>query len=171
MGLVQRQAIAGDKLWEAGGLTRRVTSARRSKTPSMLGNERHRLAPTVGGNGVIVAFGKDRKSRPITIADHPRSMTITQAPHLNRGYRHKLELEGGPVPITQAPHVNPWHERPWRRGAVSGGRTAARCNRSSAYQRNASIASASAVPLPWVAVSLSVVRRSIQTISCSRTVT
>jgi hypothetical protein len=33
----------------------------------MLGNERHRLAPTLRENGVIVTFGKDRKSRPITI--------------------------------------------------------------------------------------------------------
>jgi hypothetical protein len=44
-----------------------TTSARWPKTPGMLGNELRRLAPTLRENGVIVTFGKNRKSRLITI--------------------------------------------------------------------------------------------------------
>ena len=97
----------------------------------MLGNERHRLTPTLRETGVIVTFGKDRKSRPITITAYPGSMTIIQAPRLNRHCRNELGPEGCPIPIIQAPHVNPWHERPWRRGALLGARTVARFKRSS----------------------------------------
>ena len=44
-----------------------TTSARWPKTPAMLGNELRRLAPTLREHGVIVTFGKNRKSRLITI--------------------------------------------------------------------------------------------------------
>ena len=61
-----------------------------SLTPSMLGNERHRVAPIVRAIGVIVTFGKDRKSRPITMTLDPNSVTIIQAPRINRHCRHEL---------------------------------------------------------------------------------
>ncbi len=50
---------------------RAISSANWPKTPSMLGNELRRLAPQLRARGVLVTFGKDRKSRLITITLMP----------------------------------------------------------------------------------------------------
>jgi hypothetical protein len=50
------------------GLDKRVAaSGRWPQTPKMLGNELRRLAPHLREHGIFVSFGKNRKSRTITI--------------------------------------------------------------------------------------------------------
>ena len=73
--------------------------------PSTLGNEMRRLAPLLRDRGVIVAFGKNRNSRLITI-------TRENGFDSSGATRQHLEAQGvnagNPTfPIIPAPHVNP----------------------------------------------------------------
>ena len=49
------------------GVTDKTVLSRLPKTPAMLGNELRRLAPQLGEHGLFVRFGKNRKSRMITL--------------------------------------------------------------------------------------------------------
>jgi hypothetical protein len=81
--------------------------------------------------GMVVAFGKNRKSRSITITrengfdSSGATRQHLQAPGVNAG--------NPTFPIIPAPHVSPYHERLWHRGADFGGRTVARCRASSRW--------------------------------------
>jgi hypothetical protein len=80
-------------------------SARWPKTPSSLGNELRRLAPTLRDRGVAVSFGKNRNSRLITITrEHGfdsagATRQHTRAQGVNAG--------NATLPKNPAPHVSP----------------------------------------------------------------
>jgi hypothetical protein len=80
-------------------------SARWPKTPSSLGNELRRLAPTLRDRGVAVTFGKNRNSRLITITRESgfdsagATRQHVKAPGVNAGR--------AVLPNFPAPHVSP----------------------------------------------------------------
>jgi hypothetical protein len=79
-------------------------SARWPKTPSALGNEMRRLAPTLRDRGVAVAFGKNRNSRLITITrENGFDSSGATRQHLRAP---RVNAANPTVPNIPAPHVN-----------------------------------------------------------------
>ena len=80
-------------------------SARWPKTPSTLGNEMRRLAPTLRDRGVAVAFGKNRNSRLITITrEHGFGSSGATLQHLPSP---RVNAGEPAFPNNPAPHVSP----------------------------------------------------------------
>ena len=72
-GLLEWTATASELLAKLTlGIDRRIASSPRwPKTPSMLGNELRRLAPTLAENGLFVIFKRTVKARMITLTTRP----------------------------------------------------------------------------------------------------